>query len=514
MGRPLSTRYGLREFLTLIFRERRLLAGVFAGIFVLAVIVSFLPSVKFEAESKLLVLLSGDYTLRPDVGESTGTISMEQSRIVKSEMEILNNRALMEAMIEKVGLARMYPGLADDAAAGGEKRRAALNSAVDAFSDRLVIEPVTDSTVVRLAFEHRDPAVAAAALNTLVDLYLQRRRDVYSHRGSAFLSSQREDFSSRLNEAEAKLQAFQQKHNITSFEEQKILLLRQESELKSQQLDTASRLEEATARLEAVESSMKSVPRNTPLYSETNTAGALETAKARLLELELRRNELLAKYTANSRFVRDVEEQLALVRNFIEQESGRGPGTRRVGANPIYEQLSAEAIRLRADVDALRARRDALESQIQTMAQRRIALDEPEREYRSLVLERDILKQQYEAYAGRSEEARILEDMDQRQAANVRIIERATPPTKGKNRQPLIILLGMIGGAATALAAGFVRDFSRTTIGTPEAAERALGLPVLGTVGFKEGLAGANGAAAPPPADEGSPVSPRRRSVG
>ena len=259
---------------------------------------------------------------------------------------------------------------------------------------------------------------------------------------------------------------------------------------------------------------MKSVPRSTPLYSETNATGALETAKSRLLELELRRNELLAKYTANSRFVRDVEEQLALVRQFIEQESGRGPGTRRVGANPIYEQLSGEAIRLRADVDALRARRDALNEQIQTMAQRRISLDEPEREYRSLVLERDILKQQYEAYAGRSEEARILEDMDQRQAANVRIIERATPPTKGNNRQPLIILLGMIGGAVTAFAVGFVRDLSRATVGTPEAAERALGLPVLGTVGFKRGLAAASGAMAPPPADEDSPLSPRRRSVG
>src|SRR3546814_1877590 len=73
--------------------------------------------------------------------------------------------------------------------------------------------------------------------------------------------------------------------------------------------------------------------------------------------------------------------------------------------------------------------------------------------------------------------------LDQRQAANVRIIERAVPPTEGSNRQPLIILLGLVGGAATALAAGFVRDFSRTTIATPEAAERALGLPVLVAVG-------------------------------
>src|SRR3546814_13414601 len=87
---------------------------------------------------------------------------------------------------------------------------------------------------------------------------------------------------------------------------------------------------------------MGQVPRNMPLYSETSATGALEGAKARMLELDLRRNELLAKYAPSSRFVRDVEEQLQLVRAFIAQESRRGPGTQRVGTNPVYEQLSGE----------------------------------------------------------------------------------------------------------------------------------------------------------------------------
>src|SRR3546814_16728836 len=108
-GRPLATRYGLREFLTLLFRERKLLGRVFAGVFILALIVSFLPSVQYDATSKLLVLLSRDYTLRPEVGDGGGgTISMEQSQIVKSEMEILNTSALKEAAIEKIGMARRY----------------------------------------------------------------------------------------------------------------------------------------------------------------------------------------------------------------------------------------------------------------------------------------------------------------------------------------------------------------------------------------------------------------------
>src|SRR3546814_17462706 len=96
-----------------------------------------------------------------------------------------------------------------------------MSSAVETFSDKLVIEPVKESTVVHLTFTHRDPAVAASALNTLVELYLEKRRDVYSQRGPAFLTSQREDFARRLNEAERELEAFQQRNKTTPFEEQK-----------------------------------------------------------------------------------------------------------------------------------------------------------------------------------------------------------------------------------------------------------------------------------------------------
>src|SRR3546814_416361 len=154
-----------------------------------------------------------------------------------------------------------------------------------------------------------------------------------------------------------------------------------------------------------------------------------------MLELDLRRNELLAKYAPSSRFVRDVEEQLQLVRAFIAQESRRGPGTQRVGTNPVYEQLSGEALRLRAEVDALRARSESLDSQITAMAERRAALEEPEREFRALTLDRDILQEQYQAYAGRAEEARTLADLDQRQAANVRILERAGQNGKAPRRE-------------------------------------------------------------------------------
>src|SRR3546814_15295967 len=104
--------------------------------------------------------------------------------------------------------------------------------------------------------------------------------------------------------------------------------------METQRLDAISRLQEATARLDAVEASMGQVPRNTPLYSETSATGALESAKARLLEPELRRNELLAKYAPRSRCIRAVEQQLQPVRPFLPPDGGRGPGPQPAGTTP------------------------------------------------------------------------------------------------------------------------------------------------------------------------------------
>jgi uncharacterized protein involved in exopolysaccharide biosynthesis len=281
------------------------------------------------------------------------------------------------------------------------------------------------------------------------------------------------------------MEAFKLKNDITVLEEQKLLLLRNQTDLEAARRDTASRLREATARLENLSGSMSKVARSVPLYSEHTSTAAVESAKARLLELELRRNELLAKYAANSRFVTDVNNQIAMVRQFLSNENGAKPSTQRVGPNPTYEGLSGEAIRLRAEVDSLRARQAALDGQVAALERRRAGFEQLEREYRELALNRQILEQQYQAYAGKAEEARIIESLDRSQAANVRIIEKAVPPTEGRRLQSLIIMLGALAGILTALAAALFREFTRTTLVTPEAVERALGLPVLVAVPLK-----------------------------
>ena len=183
----LNTNYGLRDFLTLLFKEKRLILLVVLGTVSLAVFVSFVPSVKYTATTRMLVMLSREYMFRPQVGNDNGqSVSLDNPHIIRSEIEILSNPQLKRQVVTKFGPERMYPFLTlkEDTE---KNRREQIEGAVKNLAANMKIEPVKDSNVVRVSFGHPDPQLAADVLNTMIQTYLDSRREIYGQGGSGFL---------------------------------------------------------------------------------------------------------------------------------------------------------------------------------------------------------------------------------------------------------------------------------------------------------------------------------------
>lgn len=62
---PAREANGLREFLTIVFKRKKLILGVFLAVIVTATATSFLLTSVFEAKSSLLVKLGREYLNRP-----------------------------------------------------------------------------------------------------------------------------------------------------------------------------------------------------------------------------------------------------------------------------------------------------------------------------------------------------------------------------------------------------------------------------------------------------------------
>ncbi len=509
----IAARHTLRDVLIVVFRERRFILGVFSLILAAGVLVSLKLGTVYTAEARVLVLPSRDYVLRPEVGDLGVNMAMGDDRIVRSETEIFKNSQLVERVIEEIGLDQFYPdsgvngseaqdswlarrwralrglfGGAEPAAGAtgdlgpdplAEQERKRLDQAVVRFTASLDVLPVKDSSVIHLTFSDENPGIAADALNRLILVYLEQRRSVFELSRSQVFIQQRDNFAQRLNRAEQDLEAFKLKYDISAFADQKSLLLRQQAEVQNDKMDTATRLREVEGRLNTIRNQLVTVPREIPLYAESGQQDARDTARATLVTLEARRNELLTKFSETSKFITDLDDQIVKLRAIVTATPPKQSLSRRSGRNPLYDELNTDLVRRESEAAALGARQKSLDAQLTRLTQRLAEFDRLERDFNALMLQRTLLEKNLQTYAQKAEEALIQEELDRQKTANVRVIEQAQTPRQGRSLRMIVLALALVGGLVIALALAFLKDFFREVLISPEDAERALRLPVL-----------------------------------
>ncbi|OGP92998.1 MAG: hypothetical protein A2157_17720 [Deltaproteobacteria bacterium RBG_16_47_11] len=71
--------------------------------------------------------------------------------------------------------------------------------------------------------------------------------------------------------------------------------------------------------------------------------------------------------------------------------------------------------------------------------------------------------------------------------ANISVVQTVAVPQKPvRPKKALNIVLGIISGAVSGPGHGFFSEYTNRGLSTPERGERHLGLPVFGTVPYKE----------------------------
>ena len=90
-------------------------------------------------------------------------------------------------------------------------------------------------------------------------------------------------------------------------------------------------------------------------------------------------------------------------------------------------------------------------------------------------------------YLTRYEQERARESAPEN-LVNVKVIEYAAVPARPQRSRMFFIKVSILGGFLLAVLIAFLREYFDTRVGTPEAAERALGVPVVGSIGKSRAL--------------------------
>jgi uncharacterized protein involved in exopolysaccharide biosynthesis len=247
-----------------------------------------------------------------------------------------------------------------------------------------------------------------------------------------------------------------------------------------------SRSEEEAARNRSVHlrRQLAATPKTVPQTEEIqHSTDLIDTLQARLVDLELKEKELLLKYTDQSRLVRNVKDEIQMVRQKLVEQEGKQYGKSQSGLNLTYQRLQEALIKNDAELMALQAKKVKQETLLAGYGEELSRLDHAESELNQRKQEVELARQNYHRYLDKFEEARISDAMDMAKIANVTQIQPANAADKPVSpKVRLNILLGLFLGLFGGLGLAFFLEYLDDSLEKPEDAEHAMSLPVLASI--------------------------------
>ena len=471
----------LRDVLAIMFRQRRVASGTF--LFVLAIAVVYaLASTSYQAHMKLLLRHGRvDPVVTP---EQQSLVDLHRSDIseeeLNSEVELLRDESLLRNVVEQTGLAPAEGGLHF----GPNDADVRVARAVRRLARRLTVEQLHKTNLILVTYEDKDPALAARVLNSVAKLYIEKHKEVRrSSEEFPFFEQQADRSRRRLDTAEMQLLTFSREGGVVAGALERDLALQRTAEMENSHQQALVAIQETSRRIEALRARLEMLPeRSTSAVRNSDNPQLRAILQGHLLELELRRTELLTKYEPSYRLVQEVEQQIAQAKTAIAAERLEPVREETSEKDPNYEWAKGELGKSEVELSALRAREQAMSSELARSRAEAKRLGEASIRQQDLLRSMKTAEDTYLLYAKKSEEARIGDALDERGIVNVTLAEAPIVPVLPKHSASIVVLLGLLAAGASSTLLAFTVDYLNPGFRSPEEVVAYLHAPVLASL--------------------------------
>ena len=454
----------LLEYWFAILRRRRLVLAVVLAVFGLAALRALLTQPVYEGVAQLIIERDD-----PKILEFKEVTQVDAARedYYQTQYKLLQSRALARSVIQDLKLLEQRefggPRTPEQIAAILQERDTStpeMEETIDGFLKRLKVQPVKNSRLVKVAFEARDPGLAARSANRLSQVYIERtlglRHDTSSDAVS-WLGTQIAEQREKVATQQLALQKLKEQEGIVNIEERRALL---DQRLK----DLGSRLNELkTERLEKgalwQQMSRAANPEELP---EVLRDPLIQSLRVELANLERQAAKLLELYL-------DQHPEVIKVRNQIDETRKKmAIEARRLvrAAQNAHDTADAQARGVAADLELAK--------------QEKLDLDRRGLRYDTLKRELDAGETVLTTLLSRHSQTSVAQDL---KSSNIRIVDLAAVP-----RQPIRpkrmrdMVLGLLLGAGVGVGLAFFLDYMDNKIKSPEDVRRHLSAPLLTVV--------------------------------
>ena len=157
----------------------------------------------------------------------------------------------------------------------------------------------------------------------------------------------------------------------------------------------------------------------------------------------------MAKYLPGSDPVRQKQTELNELKSLQTTNGGRAAGGRRVGPNPVYQELLTRRNTLQSTADSYREKEFTLQRQLDSADNKVRKLTNLSPQYQSLLREQETLDERLTTYNSREQEALINQQLAAANSENVKIISRPEFAVKGRNMRMIMFALATVAWGFT-----------------------------------------------------------------
>jgi uncharacterized protein involved in exopolysaccharide biosynthesis len=472
----------LRELAMVLFRQRRIFIGVSGVIFSLALTYAFFGA-SYRAEVRVMVRRGRADP--PVAAQQNAPADFSRVEVTEedlnSEVELLKDFDVLRRVVRATDLASqdwlrwLRPN---------EDQAAREEHAARRLAKRLKVESIKKTNLIAVSYDASDPRLAARVLQSLSTAYLEKHTEVHRPAGQLrFFDQQMDESQQQLEEAQKKLLDFTKSHNVVAAGQQRDLILRRLDDVEASYKKTQVELTEAEHRSQELDKELAELPpRSTTQVRTADNPELLRALKASLLDLQLKRTQLLTKYEPTHRLVQEVEQQIRQAETAIAAEKSSPVRDETTDKDVDYEWAKSEAERARVDMQGLEARAHQIGIQLAEYRPLAQQLGEDAVTQDDLSSREQAAQENFLLYVKKREEARMGDALDEGGIVNVAIAEQPVVPPLPVWPAGGVAIVGFVGALVVGTGAAFGADHLDPALRTPEEVFACLDIPVLASL--------------------------------
>jgi len=479
---PLQPSPTVRDLAAVLFRQKCVALTTLVLVF-LAVLIYGSVFPPYQAEMKILLRHS---RVDPVVAAIPSQPEFERQAVteeeVNSETELLQDEEILRTVIQRAGL--ISEGRSWFWNLVGDNPDRQLARAVRRIGKRLTIEPAHKAALITATYNSSDREEGAKLLRALGTAYVERHHQVHNPSGSfGFFDQQVMQSRSGLEAAELHLMEFTRDQGVVAATQERDFVLQKLGETEADVGQTKVALAQNAERIRVLQLKLNLLPERTlSLIRNLDNPQLLESLKSRLLELQLKRTELLTQYEPSYRLVQEVDEEIAAAQATIATEEQSPMRDQTSELEPNHEWAKSELIKAQVEASTLDAHEKAEASLLADYRERAHQLGNRAIEQERLVNELKAAEEKYLLYVNKREESRIGDALDQGGILNVAIAEQPIAPVLPKLSAAGFGLIGLALAGTLGVGMAFVADYLSPSFRTPHEISVYLGGPVLASL--------------------------------